>query len=110
MGRQILAPSKMGLEKLFPGKNFEAIAPQKLRVLDIACGTGRTLKFIRATFPKAALSGVDLSPNYLKKKLINYYLKSRGNYFNFGKEMQIINLFEITTSLTNQDFSLLTSP
>ncbi|MDJ0518659.1 MAG: class I SAM-dependent methyltransferase [Trichodesmium sp. MO_231.B1] len=67
MRRRILAPLKMGLEKLFSGQNVEAIAPQQLRVLDIACGTGRTLKFIRATLPKAALYGIDLSPNYLKK-------------------------------------------
>lgn len=67
MRRRILAPLKMGLEKLFYGQNLEAIAPQQLRVLDIACGTGRTLKFIRSTLPKAALYGIDLSPNYLKK-------------------------------------------
>ena len=67
MRRRILAPLKMGLEKLVSGQNSDAIATQKLRVLDIACGTGRTLKFIRATLPKASLYGVDLSPNYLKK-------------------------------------------
>ncbi|MGK7922335.1 MAG: class I SAM-dependent methyltransferase [Trichodesmium sp.] len=67
MRRRILTPLKMGLEKLFSGKKLEAIASQKLRVLDIACGTGRTLKFIRATLPKASLYGLDLSPDYLKK-------------------------------------------
>ncbi len=67
MRRRILSPLKMGLEKLFSGKNLEAIATQKPRILDIACGTGRTLKFIRATLPKASLYGLDLSPDYLKK-------------------------------------------
>ncbi len=67
MRRRILAPLKMGLKKLFSGQNLETIAFQQLRILDIACGTGRTLKFIRATLPKAALYGIDLSPDYLKK-------------------------------------------
>ena len=67
MRRRVLAPLKMGLEKLFSGQNLDAIAPQKLRVLDIACGTGRTLKLIRASLPKASIYGIDLSPNYLKK-------------------------------------------
>ncbi len=67
MRRRILAPLKMGLKNFFSGQNLEAIAPQKLRVLDIACGTGRTLKFIRATLPKASLYGIDMSPAYLKK-------------------------------------------
>ena len=67
MRRRILAPLKMGLEKLFFGQNLDAIAPQKLRVLDIACGTGRTLKFIRATLQKASIYGIDFSVAYLKK-------------------------------------------
>ena len=67
MRRRILAPLKNGLEKLFYGQNLEAIASQKPRVLDIACGSGRTLKFIRATLQKASLYGLDLSPAYLKK-------------------------------------------
>jgi ubiquinone/menaquinone biosynthesis C-methylase UbiE len=37
------------------------------RILDIACGTGRTLRQLRATFPDAALYGVDLSSAYLRK-------------------------------------------
>ncbi|MCU0536383.1 MAG: methyltransferase domain-containing protein [Hydrococcus sp. Prado102] len=58
MRRRILKPLKEGLS------NF---APQPMRVLDVACGTGRTLKMIRATLPKASLFGVDLSPAYLRK-------------------------------------------
>ncbi|MDR5638389.1 MULTISPECIES: class I SAM-dependent methyltransferase [unclassified Thermosynechococcus] len=38
-----------------------------VRILDVACGTGRTLKQLRYGFPKAALFGIDLSPTYLRK-------------------------------------------
>ncbi|MBR8827990.1 MAG: class I SAM-dependent methyltransferase [Gomphosphaeria aponina SAG 52.96 = DSM 107014] len=58
MRRRILAPLKQGL------KVFES---EKVRVLDVACGTGRILKFIRAALPKASLFGIDLSPAYLRK-------------------------------------------
>jgi len=58
MRRRILAPLKDGLEN----------TPQsQIKVLDVACGTGRTLKFLRATLPKASLYGVDLSAAYLRK-------------------------------------------
>jgi ubiquinone/menaquinone biosynthesis C-methylase UbiE len=61
MRRRILAPLKEGLQ------GFESVTPQQMRVLDVACGTGRTLKMIRATLPKASLFGTDLSPAYLRK-------------------------------------------
>ena len=61
MRRRILAPLKQGLNV------FAAVPPHQIKVLDVACGTGRTLKFIRATLPKASLFGVDLSPAYLRK-------------------------------------------
>lgn len=60
MRRRILAPLKQGL------KNFAA-APSPVRILDVACGTGRTLKMIRAALPQASLFGTDLSPAYLRK-------------------------------------------
>ncbi len=56
MRRRILKPLKKGLSK------FEGRSSDSLRVLDVACGTGRSLKLIRATLPKASLFGVDLSP------------------------------------------------
>ncbi|MEO1133457.1 MAG: class I SAM-dependent methyltransferase, partial [Cyanobacteria bacterium J06639_1] len=37
------------------------------RILDVACGTGRTLRMLRRAFPKSALHGIDLSPAYLRK-------------------------------------------
>ncbi len=61
MRRRILAPLKEAL------KVFIDVSPRQKRVLDIACGTGRTLKMIRAALPQASLFGTDLSPTYLRK-------------------------------------------
>ncbi len=57
MRRRILAPLKGHLDHL----------PGFPKVLDVACGTGRTLKMIRDTLPQTSLHGVDLSPTYLRK-------------------------------------------
>jgi len=61
MRRRILAPLKSVLQ------TFVNVPPQQLRVLDVACGTGRTLRMLRGTLPKASLYGTDLSPAYLRK-------------------------------------------
>nr|WP_290228236.1 class I SAM-dependent methyltransferase [Trichocoleus desertorum] len=61
MRRRILAPLKQSL------KTFANVPAKEVRVLDVACGTGRTLKTIRATLPQTSLYGVDLSPAYLRK-------------------------------------------
>ncbi|WP_019504785.1 class I SAM-dependent methyltransferase [Pleurocapsa sp. PCC 7319] len=61
MRRRILAPLKQGLE------TFASLPSQQLKVLDVACGTGRTLRMIRGTLPKVSLFGTDLSPAYLRK-------------------------------------------
>ncbi|GAA6621500.1 class I SAM-dependent methyltransferase [Scytonema sp. NUACC26] len=61
MRRRILAPLKKSLEV------FKDLTPRQVRVLDVACGTGRTLRMIRATLPQASLFGTDLSPAYLRK-------------------------------------------
>jgi hypothetical protein len=58
MRRRILKPLKEKIDF------FETECP---RILDVACGTGRSLKQIRAMLPKASLYGLDLSPAYLKK-------------------------------------------
>jgi len=61
MRRRILAPLKAGLDR------FADVRPSDIRILDMATGTGRTLRFLRAMLPKAKLFGVDLSPAYLRK-------------------------------------------
>ncbi|HIK28929.1 MAG: class I SAM-dependent methyltransferase [Oscillatoriaceae bacterium SKW80] len=61
MRRRSLAPLINGL------KIFSDTPPYQIRVLDVACGTGRTLKFIRYALPKASLFGTDMSPAYLRK-------------------------------------------
>ena len=61
MRRRILAPLKAGLD------TFKEVSPRQIRILDVACGTGRTLKFLRDSFPLASLYGTDLSPAYLRK-------------------------------------------
>ncbi len=61
MRRRVLAPLKRSLQP------WSGLAQNQLRILDIACGTGRTLKFLRGMLPKAALFGIDLSPAYLRK-------------------------------------------
>lgn len=38
-----------------------------VRVLDVACGTGRTLAQIHAALPEVRLSGLDLSPFYVQE-------------------------------------------
>lgn len=60
MRRRILAPLQQELQSTPVGN-------QPLRILDVACGTGRTLKNLRAAFSQAALYGVDLSTAYLRK-------------------------------------------
>lgn len=55
MRRRILAPLKAG------------IIDKRGSILDIACGTGRSLQFIQAAFPQMSLYGIDLSEPYLQK-------------------------------------------
>ncbi len=61
MRRRILAPLKRGLSA------FSSIPPQQIKVLDVGCGMGQTLKFLRAALPEAALFGVDLSTGNLRQ-------------------------------------------
>ncbi|MTJ08565.1 class I SAM-dependent methyltransferase [Anabaena sp. UHCC 0204] len=61
MRRRILSPLKSQLAA------FDHIPQGQLRVIDVACGTGRTLKLIRAALPQVSLFGIDLSPAYLQK-------------------------------------------
>lgn len=61
MRRRILAPLKAGL------KEVASLDSKETKILDIACGTGRTLYFQRSMLPKVSLHGTDLSPAYLRK-------------------------------------------
>lgn len=61
MRRRILAPLRAGLEA------FAGRPPGSLRVLDVATGTGRTLRQLRGALPQVQLVGLDLSSAYLRQ-------------------------------------------
>jgi ubiquinone/menaquinone biosynthesis C-methylase UbiE len=61
MRRRVIKPLIQGL------KRFSDRSPSQLRVLDVATGTGRTLRQVRAALPQAQLVGLDLSPAYLRQ-------------------------------------------
>ena len=61
MRRRIIKPLKRGLD------NFNNRKKNSLKILDIATGSGRTLKQLRGAFPKEQIIGLDLSGSYLKE-------------------------------------------
>ena len=61
MRRRIIKPIKEGLE-IFRDRKKSSI-----KILDVATGSGRTLKQLRAAFPKEKITGIDLSDSYLKE-------------------------------------------
>lgn len=61
MRRRILGPLRRGLEA------FAHRPASSLRVLDVATGTGRTLRQLRGALPQAQLVGLDLSSAYLRQ-------------------------------------------
>jgi len=71
MRRRILAPLKQALQVRQPvaaGVSEGVDQPvEPLKVLDVACGTARTLRMVREVFPEVSLFGIDLSPAYLRK-------------------------------------------
>ena len=68
MRRRVLAPLKRGLKK------YLSESSKKVKVLDIATGTGRTLQQIQSALPEVELYGLDLSGSYLKQasKYLSY--------------------------------------
>ncbi len=70
MRRRILSPLKSGLKK------YLSESSKKVKVLDIATGTGRTLQQIQSALPEVELYGLDLSGSYLKQA--SKYLSSRS--------------------------------
>ncbi len=69
MRRRIISPLKSGLEDL---REKDC---NKLKVLDVATGTGRTLQQIRSALKDIELYGLDLSSAYLKKA--SHHLSNR---------------------------------
>jgi ubiquinone/menaquinone biosynthesis C-methylase UbiE len=61
MRRRVIRPLVQGL------RAFADRPASSLRVLDVATGTGRTLRQVRAALPQAQLVGLDLSPAYLRQ-------------------------------------------
>ena len=61
MRRRIIKPLKKGLN------NFSNRKKSSLKILDVATGSGRTLKQLRGAFPKEKIIGLDLSGSYLKE-------------------------------------------
>jgi ubiquinone/menaquinone biosynthesis C-methylase UbiE len=56
MRRQCLVP----LSQYIKGRD-----QRKLRLLDVACGTGRFLRFVKQAWPRLPAAGLDLSESYL---------------------------------------------
>jgi len=61
MRRRILKPLKIGLD------HFNNRKKSSLKILDVATGSGRTLKQLRGAFSKEKILGIDLSGSYLKE-------------------------------------------
>jgi ubiquinone/menaquinone biosynthesis C-methylase UbiE len=61
MRRRVIKPLVQGL------RAFAERPASQLRVLDVATGTGRTLRQVRAALPQAQLVGLDLSSAYLRQ-------------------------------------------
>ena len=61
MRRRLIKPLLNGIE------TFSGRPASSLRVLDIAAGTGRTLRQIRGALPQGHLVGLDLSSAYLRQ-------------------------------------------
>ena len=61
MRRRIIKPLKKGL------MNFNNRKKDTIKILDVATGSGRTLKQLRGAFPNEKITGLDLSGSYLKE-------------------------------------------
>tara|TARA_Y100000589_G_scaffold145358_1_gene139066 strand:- start:20339 stop:21394 length:1056 start_codon:yes stop_codon:yes gene_type:complete len=61
MRRRIIKPLKEGLN------NFNNRKKSAIKILDVATGSGRTLKQLRGAFSKEKIIGIDLSDSYLKE-------------------------------------------
>jgi ubiquinone/menaquinone biosynthesis C-methylase UbiE len=59
MRRQALVPLKLALAGISPAGR------KRMRLLDLACGTGSFLREVKANYPRLHVTGLDLSPHYL---------------------------------------------
>lgn len=57
MRRQVIPPVT---------RHLRGLGPRRVRLLDVACGTGRTLRQLATTHPQVAFHGVDLSAPYVQ--------------------------------------------
>jgi ubiquinone/menaquinone biosynthesis C-methylase UbiE len=48
-------------------ENFKGRDQRKLRLLDVACGTGRFIDFVKQAWPKLPVLGLDLSEAYVRE-------------------------------------------
>lgn len=66
---------------LVPLKDMQSAKGRPLRILEVACGTGRFGTFIRDNHPTAEVTYVDLSPFYLEKARENddYWRRFRSS-------------------------------
>lgn len=61
-------PMRRRILKLIKGAiAYFSNTTQPVKLLDVACGTGRTLRQLRSAFPEVSLFGLDLSTAYLRK-------------------------------------------
>lgn len=60
------AADAMRRQALPPLVEYARMRPgHRLQIVDLACGTGRFLNFVKAAIPRAKLTGIDLSPAYI---------------------------------------------
>jgi ubiquinone/menaquinone biosynthesis C-methylase UbiE len=68
--RQALPP----LHEVFAGRD-----QRRLRLLDVGCGTGRFLDFVKQVWPKLPASGLDMSEPYVGEAKLHLRRRSRIN-------------------------------
>lgn len=79
------------------GKNIDG---RGLRILEVACGTGRLTQFMAQSFPKAQILATDISPVYLKH--------AKNQLKNFGR-VDFMRADGTETRLQDEQFDLVYS-
>jgi ubiquinone/menaquinone biosynthesis C-methylase UbiE len=70
-------------------------------LLDVPCGTGRYLRFLKENLPELRVTGVDLSPTYLKKARENLASYTRADFVEANVESLPFKdaTFDVLTSI-----------